>query len=317
MEPQRDLGLSRRAVPAAFRRVLEALITLVGLVLFTFLLYKILPGSPFDEEVPLHPLVRERLERSWDLHAPWPRQLGNYLAGLAHGDLGVSLTDQRPVSEILVSGLSATLALNLLGLVFMFVVGFVFALGLAWRPHGALFRFTDAFTIAVISVPSLFLGPLLILVFAMKLDWFPAAFLDGPKHYVLPVLTLALRPAGSFGRVLGGALIEVRTADFMRTAKAKGLSDFRALIKHALRNSLVPAFAYIGPSLVWLFSGSFVVELLFAVRGMGSAFVEAISLRDLPVILGLTLFYGALMILVSLVFDLLMKFADPRLQENP
>lgn len=314
MESQRDLGLS--AAAPVLRRVLEAAITLAGLALLTFALYKILPGSPFDEENALNPVVREQLERSWNLHAPWPEQLASYLSALVRGDLGTSIADRRPVSEIVVAGLSATLSLNILGLLSAFALGFVLAVGIAWRPDGRVARTMDALSVALISIPNLFLGPLLILIFAMKLDWFPAAFLESPAAFVLPVLTLCLRPAGSFARVLGGALIEIRGADYLRTAKAKGLGEIGVLVHHALRNCWVPVLAYIGPSVVWILSGSFLVETLFAVRGLGTAYVDAIGNRDLPVILGLTLFYGALMVFVSLMLDLLIRLADPRMQEN-
>lgn len=313
MEPQGKLGVAR-AVPPALRRILEAAVTLGGLVVLTFVLLKLLPGSPFDDEIALHPSVRDRLEQSWRLHASWPRQFASYVESLAHGDLGSSMIDGRAVASVLSDGLRETLLLNSFALLLTFALGLAMAMGIAWRPRRRLARTADALTIALISLPSLFLGPLLILIFAMRLDWLPAAFLDSPAHYVLPVITLALRPAAGLARLLAGALLEAGRADYMRTAKAKGLSEARALFRHALRNSLVPGIAYVGPLVVGMLSGSFLVEILFAVRGLGGAFVEAIGHRDLPVVLGLTLFYGALLVAVSLVFDLVMKWADPRLR---
>lgn len=315
MDPQGELELIH--VLPILKRLAEAALTLTGLVLLTFVLLKLLPGSPFDLETPLHPLVRESLERRWDLRGSWPSQLGSYVSALARGDLGVSLVDpSRPVSRVLREGLSQTLALNLIALVAIFAVGFAAALAGSVRPGGRLDRAIDNVTIAFISLPGLLLGPLLIWLFALQWDLLPVAFLETPAHYVLPVLTLALRPAASLARILSASLREAARSEYMRTAKAKGLGPWHALFRHALRNSLIPVLAYSGPLIVGLVSGSFLVEVLFSVRGLGAAFVEAVTDRDQPVILGLTLFYGAALVAVSLALDLVMRAADPRLREG-
>lgn len=299
------------------RRLAEALLTLAGLVLLTFWLLKVLPGSPYDMETPLHPLVRQSLERSWDLESSWPRQLAAYAGGLARGDLGVSLVDpKQTVAAILRDGLSQTLLLNALALMVIFVAGFSAALLGALNPGGRVDRAVDTATVALISLPSLLLGPLLIWLFAIHWDLLPVAFLEGPSHYILPVLTLSLRPAASLARLLAASLREAARSEYMRTAKAKGLGPLRALFGHALRNSVIPVLTYSSPLIVGLVSGSFLVEVLFSVRGLGSAFVEAIGNRDHPVILGLTLFYGTGLVLLSLALDLVVRRIDPRIEEK-
>lgn len=299
------------------RRGVEALVTLAGLALFTFLLLKALPGGPFDEETPLHPLVREKLSQAWALKASAFEQFLAYVRSALAGEFGYSLVEPgRSVGSILSTGLSQTLLLNLSALVVILFLGVAVSLVAAENPEGPLDRFVDSMTIALISLPSLFLGPLLIWFFGMHLNWFPIAFLDGPMNYVLPVITLSLRPSAYLVRLLSRSLREAQSAEYMRTAKAKGLSERQALRHHALRNSLLPVLGALGPLIVGLLSGSFMVEVLFAIPGLGRSFVESLSLRDYPVVVGLTLFYGALLVAVSFLLDVGMKWADPRLKEN-
>lgn len=301
----------------ALRRCLEAAVTLVVLAAFCFLLLRALPGGPFDDDEIRSPEVRARLTRDWGLEGSWREQLGAYFSGIFSGDLGRSMLEpEKTVASVLSEGLSRTLALNALALLVIVVGGF--SLAVLFESSGPRARAViDAVTTALVSLPSLFLGPLLIWLFAMKLDLLPIAFLDGPEHYLLPVLTLSLRPSAYLCRLVAASLADAKGADYMRTAKAKGLSLRQALWRHALRNSLVPILGYLGPLIVGLLSGSFMVEILFSIDGLGRAFVEALGVRDYPIVMGLTLFYGFLLILVSLVLDLVMRAVDPRLREVP
>lgn len=296
---------------------MEAALSLIGLALITFFLLKKLPGGPFDDETPLNPAVRESLEQSWKLHAGFWEQISAYGASLMDGTLGWSMTEPgRTVGSMIQQGFSQTLFLNLLSLFVVFFLGFFLALILSLRSSGWIFQTVNSLVAALVAVPHLFLGSLFIWIFAMKLDWVPVAFLSSPISYVLPVLTLSLRPAAAVARILAVSLREAGTADYMRTARAKGLSSRQALFRHALRNSLLPLLGYSSTLIVALLSGSFIVEVLFAVRGLGSIFVEAIFHRDQTVVMGLTLFYGVLFILSSAILDLCMFFADPRLRDG-
>lgn len=298
------------------KRLIEALITLVGLALLTFFLMKLLPGGPFDEEQSLHPEVRALYNEMWALDQPWPVQLLSYFRSLFSGNLGFSMTEPGvSVGELLSQNFANTLALNLLALAFIFCAGFALALLAADQPGSRVSRWIGHASVAFISLPSLFLGPLLIWIFALKLNLLPLAFLESPLHYILPVFTLSLRPTAYLVRILSQSLSETRQADYMRTAKAKGLSRGQALRRHALRNSLIPILSYAGPLIVGLLSGSFLVEILFATKGIGVLFAESLANRDLPVVLGLTLIYGGLLILVNMILDVLIRVADPRLRE--
>lgn len=300
-----------------FRKILEALISLTGLALITFFLLKKLPGGPFDDETPLHPTVRENLEKAWALHGGFWEQLGAYGKSLLDGSFGWSMTEPgRTVGSMIQQGFSQTMILNVISLFVVFILGFALAFAISARTSGWLFQTMNSLVAALVAVPHLFLGSLLIWVFAIKLDWLPVAFLENPFSYILPVLTLSLRPAAAVARILAVSLRESSVADYMRTARAKGLSSRQALVRHALRNSLLPLLGYSSTLIVALLSGSFIVEVLFAVRGLGSMFVEALFHRDQTVVMGLTLFYGTLLISTSALLDLCMFFADPRLRDG-
>lgn len=300
----------------ALRRCLEAALTLIALAAFCFVLLKALPGGPFDDEEIRSPEVRARLESQWGLSQGLGAQIGAYFGGLLSGDLGRSMLERdKTVASVLKDGFSRTLSLNLIALVVILFAGFSLAV-ISESSSERARAMLDALTTALISLPSLFLGPLLIWAFAMKLDLLPIAFLDSPAHYILPVLTLAMRPSAYLCRLVSASLAEAKKADYMRTAMAKGLSLRQALWRHGLRNSLVPILGYLAPLIVGLLSGSFMVEILFSINGLGRAFVDALSIRDYPIVMGLTLFYGFLLIIASLSLDLVMKLVDPRLRES-
>lgn len=305
--------MSRSPWRRIISRLIEAAATLLALAALTFLLMKALPGSPFDQDVSLHPVVQERLSKEWALSESTPRQLIAYLGSAAQGDLGWSLSQPgRSVGEMIATGFSRTFWLNVFALVTVLLLAPCLA-ALALVP--ALRGFMDALLLALISLPGLFLGPLLIWFFAFYFEWLPAAFLESPAHYILPVLTLSLRPSASVARLLLASLREISSQDFLRTAKAKGLSAQEIFWRHALRNSLIPALAYMGPVVVGLLSGSFIVEILFSTQGLGVLFVEALGERDLPVVLGVSLCYGLMLITVSFLIDLLSVWIDPRISE--
>lgn len=287
------------------------------LAALTFVLLKALPGGPFDEDAALNPLVREKLAQHWGLEQNLLAQIGNYLASLIQGDLGVSMSKpDRTVAEIIAQGLSNTLILNAIALGLILCGAFVIAV-LAVRYRSTWFEsFIDQTVIAFLSLPSLFWGPLLIYIFGFYWNLLPVALLSSPTHYVLPVVTLSVRPLAALIRLLKNSLNENLHKDYARTAKAKGVGEWGVLVRHVLKNSLIPFLSYVGPLTVSLLSGSFLVEVLFAVPGLGSEFIAALNDRDYTLIVGLTLFYGSLLIVVNSVVDVLLKLVDPRLQER-
>lgn len=301
----------------ALRRLAEAVLTLMGMVVLTFLLMKGLPGGPYDLDVSLHPLVVESFKQHWGIgNSPWQQAI-LYIKGILHGDLGWSMVyPDRSVGDIIKTGFTQSILLNGISLIMIFLFSLSFSAFYFRSKKNQKEKLAEAALVALVSLPSLFIGPALIWLFSFYLEILPAAFLDSPVHYILPVLTLSLRPAAALAQILIGSLRDIEKEDYLRTARAKGLTEERIFWFHAVKNSLVPVLSYAGPLIVGIFSGSFLVEILFSIQGLGFAFVQAVSERDLPVILGLTLFYGAFLVLVSFLIDLLLMWIDPRIEEQ-
>lgn len=287
------------------------------LATLTFLLLKALPGGPFDDEMALNSLVKEKLMEHWQVEQSWLVQATSYLQALARGDLGVSMVrPDRTIAEIIIQGVQNTLFLNSTALVFI-ICGALFFSMLAIRYRGTwVENMIDQGVIAFLSLPSLFWGPFLIYLFGFYWNLLPVAFLTSPQHYILPLLTLSLRPLAALVRILKNSMHDNIQQDYVRTAKAKGAGNWRILTHHVLRNSLIPFLSYGGPLIVSLLSGSFLVEVLFAVPGLGTEFISSLNDRDYTLIVGLTLFYGALLITVNSAIDILLRVVDPRLREE-
>ncbi|NUN04696.1 MAG: ABC transporter permease, partial [Bdellovibrio sp.] len=274
------------------------------------------PGGPFDDEVALNPIVKEQLTQHWKIEQSWPEQALSYAGGILQGDLGVSMVrPERTVAEIIGQGLRNTFSLNLLALLIV-VGGALFVALMSLRFKDTWFEeLLDQAVITFLALPSLFWGPLLIYFFGFYFNLLPVAFLSSPAHYILPLLTLCLRPMAALIRILKNSLNENFRQDYVRTARAKGVGTWQILVHHVLKNSMIPFLSYLGPLLVSLFSGSFLVEVLFAIPGLGTEFVAALNDRDYTLIVGLTLFYGVLLIVVNSGLDVLTKYLDPRLRE--
>lgn len=299
------------------KKLFEMLASLVVLATLTFFLLKALPGGPFDEDTALNPVVKEKLSEHWGVQQSALGQVGSYLLAVGQGDLGISMAKpDRTVAEIIAQGVRNTLALNGIALLCILSGAFIVAVAAVRFRETWIETMVDQMVIAFLSLPSLFWGPLLIYLFGFYWNLLPVAFLASPIHYVLPVLTLSLRPLASLIRLLKNSLNENFQMDYVRTAKAKGIGVWAILIRHVLKNSLVPFLSYVGPLIVSLLSGSFLVEVLFAVPGLGTEFISALNDRDYTLIVGLTLFYGSLLIVVNSLIDVLLRLADPRLKEQ-
>ncbi len=304
-------------VKLLLKRIIEFLTSLVILATLTFFLLKALPGSPFDEEVALSLQVKEQLVTKWDLNSPVWVQWLSYMKNILRGDLGQSMiSPEKSVTEIIRQNISYSATLNISALLLVIICSVILSI-FAFKVKGTRREvLLDQFFIAGVSLPSLFWGPLIIYFLAYKFEIFPLAFLESPMHYVLPLLALCLRPVCVLARFLKNSMMEIQNADFVRTAVAKGVSSWGVLIKHVLRNSWIPFLSYLGPLSVSMISGSFLVELLFAIPGLGSVFINALNDRDQTLILGLTLFYGALLILINMLIDFLIQLTDPRIRES-
>ena len=298
------------------KKILFLITSLLMLATFSFLLLRLLPGGPFDEETSLNPLVRQSLLERWGLNQPLHFQLAQYLKNLLQGDLGLSMVHaDQSVAQIIGQSLGHTFSLGVVTFVFSILCAVTITLLSVRFRDRKMDQLIQQSMVAMLALPSLFWGPLLIYAFGFYFNILPVAFLQGPLSYILPVLTLSLRPIAILVRLLTVAVNKNIHEDYVRTAYAKGLGQWHVLLRHVLRNSLVPFLSYLGPLLATLISGSFLVEVLFAIPGLGSQFVASLSDRDYTVMVGLTLFYGSLLIVINSGLDFIIKYVDPRLRE--
>lgn len=313
--------IHQNAIKYVAKRLVEALVTVWIIATLTFLLLRFLPGGPFDQEKTLPPEIKANIERKYGLNEPLTRQYSNYIVNLVHGDLGESYKYiGRSVTDIIKESFPVSFQLGFYSLMLAFLIGIplgVFAAG----KHNTFWD-SAAMVVAVsgVALPSFVFGPLLVLIFCFGIPFqsmrglLPPALWDGPIYYILPVVTLGIRPAAIIARLMRSSVLEVIHADFVRTAKAKGLAQKVVMYKHVLKNSLLPVITISGPLCAGVLSGSFVNEIIFAVPGMGKHLVQSVTNRDYPLVLGLTLVYAILLVLANLVVDLLYVVVDPRIK---
>lgn len=305
-------------MPPLLRRCLALPPLLLLISFLAFALVRWAPGGPFDRDrAPASPEIERALRDRYHLDDPLLHQYARFLQGALQGDLGPSLKHRNhQVSDLLAQGLPISLVLGALSFAVALGVGLPLGfLGAARR--GAWTDWTGSFlALLAVCIPGFVAGPLLVLVFAVRLDWFPVALWGGPSHLVLPVATLGLYYAGRIARLVRQGLTEVMPADFIRTARAKGLSETAILLRHALPIAILPVVAYSGPLLADLLTGSFVVENLFQLPGLGTLTVNSAFNRDYPLIVGLVLFYATLLLLLNLAADIVHAWLDPRIRHE-
>ncbi len=281
----------------------------------TFALLRFLPGGPFDKEKTLPPEILRNLERRYALDGTLTEQYVDYLGRLARLDLGPSYKYVgRDVSDILADALPVSIELGLLALLIALAGGISLGLAAGARNGSALDRSIGVLTLLGVSAPSFVIGAGLILGVALGLDWLPAGLWEGPLYAILPALTLAALPLAYIAQLTRAQVVTVMDQDYVRTARAKGVSEGRVRRHHVLRNALLAVLTYFGPLLAMLLTGSFVVEKIYAIPGMGRFFVTAVTNRDYPLVLGVTLVYAALVLASNLLVDLLYAWLDPRIR---
>lgn len=300
----------------AIKRLLAIVPTLLAVATLAFVLLRALPGGPFDSDRAVPAEVARALDAKYHLDEPVLRQYARWLGDLVlRGDLGPSFRyPNRTVGEIIALGLPVSMTLGSLGLLFALGVGVPLGVLGATRRG----TFADAVvmgaSVLALSVPRFVLGPLLVLLFSLGLYLLPAARWDSWRHMVLPVICAGLPTAAYLARLTRAGMLEVLRSDFIRTARAKGLSERTVVWKHALRGGLMPAVSYLGPAASGLLVGSLVVEKIFDVPGMGRYFVEAAQNRDYNLVLGVTLVYGALVMTLNACTDVAHALLDPRVR---
>jgi oligopeptide transport system permease protein len=296
------------------RRVAYLLVTLFVIASITFFISKLLPGTPFADDK-LTPQIRAQLFAKYGLDEPLLVQYAKYMLNVAQGDLGNSFYfENRPVTQMILQGLPISMFVGVQAVVFGFVVGLVLGIVAALR-HNTLWD-TAAVVLAVVgvSVPTFVLGPLLQYWLGVKLGLFPIAFFESWMHSVLPSLALSVFVVSTVARFIRSEMLEVMGQDYITLATAKGLTGLAVIIRHVLRNSLIPLVTVVAPLTVYIITGSLVVEQIFAVPGIGEQFVTSVFVSDYSMILGTTLFFSVMFILALLIQDILYGIIDPRIR---
>lgn len=298
-----------------FKRILSAVITLFVVATITFFLMFLVPGGPFLSEKSPSPEVLEQMEKKYGLDQPVLTQYKTYMFNAVQGDFGPSIKQRgRDVIEIISSRFPVSAKIGGIALLFALIIG-IPAGSIAALHRG---KWIDNLIIVIatfgISVPSFVVATLMLIIFGQNLGWLPTIGISTAGGYVMPVLALSFYPTAYITRLMRSSMLDVLGQDYMRTAKAKGLSWFKSLFKHALRNAILPVVTYLGPALAYTLTGSFVVEKIFTIPGLGREFITSITSRDYPMIMGTTIFLAFLIILMNCIVDIIYKFIDPRIK---
>ena len=295
------------------RRIGSAFVILWVIISITFVLMHAIPGGPFTSEKKLPPQVKASIEAKYHLDDPLWKQYADYIGGVVTGDLGTSYKyEGRSVNDIIGESFPVSAQLGLLALCVAVVGGITAGAISAMRPNGIIdYAITFVSTLGI-SVPTFIIGAVLVYVVGFELGWLPVAMWRGPSYMILPVLTLAAQPMAFIARLTRSGLLDVYQQEYIRTARAKGLGAWNILIRHALGNAILPVITYIGPLAASLLTGSFIVETIFAIPGLGQYFVTSIYNRDYTVILGVTVFYSTLIVVLNIIVDMIYPIIDPR-----
>lgn len=297
-------------------RLLQAIPVILAVITVTFFLVRVAPGGPFDSEKAVIPEVKAALEAQYRLDLPLGQQYLAYLADLAKGELGPSFKyPGRSVNELIAAGLPATAELGAYALLVAVVLGGLAGVVASLKPNSAQDYIPMSVAMIGICMPTFLLGPLLVLLFGIHLEWLPVAgWGDMPGDKILPSLTLGAAYAAYIARLSRAGMLEVMSQDYIRTARAKGLPEWQVVTRHALRGGLIPVVAFLGPAFAGLLAGSFVVETIFQIPGLGRFYVQAAFNRDYTMILGTTVFLSTLIVLFNLLSDVLAAWLNPRLR---
>jgi len=298
------------------QRVGLALLSIWAVCTITFFIAFLAPGDPAELAAGQHsdPATIAHVRHEFGLDKPPLTRYGLYLWDASHGDLGKSYYTREPVTDFLKRGLPNTALLATCAIVLALVLGVGVGLAAALRPNTFVDRFLMSSVLIGVTLPNFVLAPVLILVFALKLGWLPVAGWGEPSNLVLPAVVLAARPVALIGRMTRASMLETLRQDYIRTARAKGLSPMTVLIKHALKNAFLPVLTTTGVSFGYLLSGSFVVETIFTVPGVGYQSINSLFQRDYSVIQGTTLLLAVVFVGTNLIIDLLYAVLDPRVK---
>lgn len=297
------------------KRLLLAGVTVFAVATITFFLMNMVPGGPFLSEKAMSPKAQAALEAKYGLDKPLLEQYKTYITDALHGEFGDSLKQRgRTVMDIITTKFPVSARVGGMAVLAALLIGIPLGCIAALNRGKLIDNIVNVFTTCGIAVPSFVVCTLLMYLFGVHLKLLPTFGLTSWKHYILPVISLALYPISYIMRLMRSSMLDVLGQDYMRTARAKGVVPFFRVFKHALRNAILPVVTYIGPMLAYTLTGSFVVEKIFTIPGLGSEFVGSITNRDYTVIMGTTIFLATLLIFMNVVVDIVYKLVDPRIK---
>lgn len=300
------------------KRILQSIPVLLVVSLFTFIMVRSAPGGPFDQDRNVPPEVIKHLNEHYHLDDPLWKQYLDYLFNVLQGDFGPSFKFQsHTVNDLIAAGFPSTFELAFYATLFALVVGLTAGIIASLKPNTAQDYVPMSSAMLGICLPSFVLGPLLLLVFGIWLQWLPVAgWGQIPGDKILPSITLGASYAAYIARISRGGMLEVLSQDYIRTARAKGLSTLRIVFVHALRGGITPVVSFLGPAIAGLLAGSFVVETIFQIPGLGRFYVQAAFNRDYTMILGCTIFFAFLIVVFNLLADILLVLLNPKLRQD-
>jgi ABC-type dipeptide/oligopeptide/nickel transport system permease component len=298
-------------------RMVSGFLVIVAVATFSFFMLRAAPGGPFDAERNIPPSIMRNIEKHYHLDKSLAEQYGIYMKGLLlELDLGHSVKRPQSVSEIIRAHFPNSVILGLLSLSFAAGFGVLFGVVAASRQNTLTDHGLMSLALFGISIPAFVLGPILIMIFSLQLGWLPPARFEGFSSMILPSMTLGLIYMGVIARLSRSGLLETMRQDYIRTARAKGLDERRVVWKHGVRLGLIPVVTYLGPATAALITGSFVVEQIFQIPGLGFYFVGSIADRDYPVLTGVLVFYSVFLVLLNLMVDIAYGIIDPRIRDR-
>lgn len=297
------------------KRILLAIVTIWAVATLTFFLMNMVPGGPFLSEKAISPQATAALEAKYGLDKPLGQQYLTYMLDASHGDFGDSLKQRgRTVMDIIKMKFPVSARVGGVSVLVALIVGVPLGCIAALKRGKFLDSLISVISTCGIAVPSFVICTLLLYFFGVKLQILPTMGLTSWKHYVMPVMALSFYPTAYIMRLMRSSMLDVLGQDYMRTAKAKGLAGFKILFKHALRNAILPVITYVGPLLAYTVTGSFVVEKIFTIPGLGGEFITAINGRDYTLIMGTTIFLATLIIVMNVIVDIVYKIVDPKIK---
>ena len=309
------MGVSEPMLRYILKRILAALVTIWMIMTLTFVLMNAIPGEPFSSEKMSDPVLVEAMKEKYGLNRPYGERYLKYIKDYLHGDFGISFQKKGlTTNEIIATGFPFSLRIGVGASILVVVLGVFFGILAALRQNKFVDRLLMVLSTLGATIPSFVFATGFLLLFSKVLGWVPAYGVDSWKGYIGPIVVSSLFSLAFVVRLMRTSMLDVLSQDYIRTARAKGISEFKVLGKHALRNAILPVVTYVGPMFAALITGSFVVEKVFGIPGIGNLFTNSILNRDYTMIMGITVFFAVLLVICVLIVDILYVLVDPRIK---